>query len=86
MVWGDTWISASETVLFSLRKDYKGSGHGCSLQGMFFGRCQTIGIQEFDLDTFNLSEQLDREWTDYVRRRDKSNSINKQIENIIDRA
>lgn len=84
--WGDTWNNACGTLCFSLIKCYKGSGSGCGLQGMFFGRCQTISIQQFDLDTFSLTEQLDKEWISYVNRKRKSEAINKQIENIIDKS
>lgn len=84
--WGDIWNSVGRTLCFSLQKNYKGSGSGCCLYGMFFGRCQHVDIQEFDLDTFSLTEQLDKEWITYVNRKQRSEAINKQIENIIDRS
>lgn len=85
-IWGDVWNSVGRTLCFSLLKNYKGSGSGCSLQGSFFGRCQTLDIQIFDLYTFSLTEQLDKEWITYVNRKQRSEAINKQIENIIDKS
>lgn len=85
-IWGNVWNSVGGTLCFSLQKNYTGNGNSGALQGFFFGRCQTINIHVFDLDTFDLSSRLDIEWIMYVQRKQRSEAINKQIENIIDQS
>lgn len=84
--WGDSWNSVGHTLCYSLPKNYTGSGSESGLQGLFFGRCQNLDIKVFNLDTFDLSAQLDKEWIQYVSQKQRSEAINKKIENLIDKA
>ncbi len=86
--WSD-WRNTGLVLCYSIIKDHAktleaGFGStGCALTGIFFGRVRTITIQNFDLETFNLTNQLDKEWISYAERIELANAKNKMIENII---